>query len=131
MSVVCVGCPHESYLHIWKLICQWSKLTTVVHAVEPGNVHFTEVHPLADDVIKVWYGGGDGGEAFVLVERKRSVVHDGLIVVRSVEIGDEVILIFVKIVLHSCKNRAAIIGNIIFIIQFLFIVLFSYKVLTL
>lgn len=43
-------------------------LTTVIHAVEPDDVHSTEVKPLPYDLIKIWYGGGDGGDCVILVK---------------------------------------------------------------
>lgn len=55
--------------------------TTVIHAVKSDNVDGTEVQPLANYLIKVRYSGGDGGDAFVLVEGQGSVVHDGLIII--------------------------------------------------
>lgn len=51
-------------------------LTTVIHAVEPGDVNSTEVKPLANDLIEVRYGGGDCGDALILVEGQWPVVHD-------------------------------------------------------
>lgn len=73
--------------------------TTVIHAVKPDNVNSTEVQPLANDLIKVRDGGGDGWDALILVEGQGSVVHDGLIIIWCVEISDEVVLILVEIVL--------------------------------
>lgn len=55
--------------------------TTVIHAVKSDDVDGTEVQPLANDLIKVRDGGGDGGDALVLVEGQGSVVHDGLIII--------------------------------------------------
>jgi len=80
-------------------------LTTVVHAVESGDVYSTEVQPLANDLIERRYGGGDGGDAVVLVEGQRPVVHDGLIIIWRVQISDEVILILVEIVLLPCEEK--------------------------
>lgn len=80
-------------------------LTTVVHAVESGDVYSTEVQPLANDFIKIRYGGGDCGDTFVLVEGQWSVVHDGLIIIRCVQISDKVVLILIEIVLLPCEER--------------------------
>lgn len=91
--------------------CESHTLTTVIHAVEPGDIHSTEVKPLADDVIEIWYGGGNRGGAFVLVERQRPVVHDGLIVIRRVQVSDEVILILIEIMLHPCNGSEASSGS--------------------
>lgn len=55
--------------------------TTVIHAVKSDDVDGTEVQPLADYLIKIRDGGGDGGNALILVEGQRSVVHDGLIII--------------------------------------------------
>lgn len=85
--------------------CKTEALTTVIHAVEPGDIHRTEVQPLADDIIKVRYGGGDGWDAGVLVEGQRPVVHDGLVVIRRVHVGDEVVLVLVETVLLPCEER--------------------------
>lgn len=76
--------------------------TTVIHPVEPQGVHLTKVKVLANDVVELWDFGGDGGNGFILVEGEGSVMHDGFIVVRRVLIGDEVIVVFVEVVLESC-----------------------------
>lgn len=78
------------------------RLTTVIHAIESSDVYFTQVQPLANDLIKVGYGGGDCGDAIVLVEGEWSVVHDRLIIIGCVQISDEIILILIEIVLFSC-----------------------------
>lgn len=83
-------------------------LTTVVHAVQPGDVYSTEVLPLANYLIKVRYGGGDSGNALILVEGQWSVVHDGLIIIRRVQISDIVVLILIEIVLHPCVERVTL-----------------------
>lgn len=57
---------------------------------------------MANDVVELWDFGGDGGDGFVLIEGERSVVHDGLVVIRRVLIGDEVIVVFVEVVFKSC-----------------------------
>lgn len=72
--------------------------TTVIHAVKSDDVNSTKVQPLTNDLIKVRDGGGDGGDALILVEGQGSVVHDGLVIIRCVEISDEVVLILVEIV---------------------------------
>lgn len=79
--------------------------TTVIHAVEPGDVYFTEVQPLTNDIIEVWYCGCNCRDTFILIKGKRTVVHDGLIIVWGIHISDEVILIFVEIVLLSYDCR--------------------------
>ncbi|TNN84995.1 hypothetical protein EYF80_004649 [Liparis tanakae] len=48
-------------------------LTTVVHAVESGDVYSTEVQPLANDLIERRYGGGDEAQSV-----EELVLHDGL-----------------------------------------------------
>lgn len=58
--------------------------TTVIHAVQSDDVNSAEVQPLADDVVKVGDGGGDGGDALILVEGQGSVVHDGLVIIWGV-----------------------------------------------
>lgn len=78
--------------------------TTVIHAVEPDEVHSTEVEPLPNDLIKIRNGGGDGGYRVILVEGQWSVVHDRLIIIRRVQISDEVVFIFCEIVLLPCED---------------------------
>lgn len=82
-----------------------TSLTTVVHAIEPGDVHSTEVQSLTNDVIELWYGGGDCGDALILVERLWPVVHDGLIVIGRVQISYEVVLVLVEVVLLTCEEE--------------------------
>lgn len=79
-------------------------LTAVVHPVEPEGVHLTEVEVLTNDVVKLWDFGGDGGDGFILIEGERPVMHDRLVVVRSVLISYEVIVVFVEVVLKSCSE---------------------------
>lgn len=76
-----------------------ASLTTLVLAVQSLQVDCTEVQALANDVVESWDGRGDGGDAGVLIKGEGAVVHDGLIIVRRVQVRDKVILIFVKIVL--------------------------------
>lgn len=65
-----------SYQPFSEPYAQEKTLTTVVHVAEPGDVSSTEVQPLTNDLIEVWYGGGDCGDAVVLVKRQRPIVHD-------------------------------------------------------
>lgn len=102
-STMSTSCLSLTFRQMWK-----ETLTTVIHAVEPGNIYSTEVQPLANDLVKKWYGGGDRGDAFILVEGQRSVVHDGLIIIRRVQIGDEVILILIEVVLLPCEERVTL-----------------------
>lgn len=76
--------------------------TAVVHPVEPEDVHLAEVEVLANDIVELWDFGGDSGDGFVLIEGEGPVMHDGLVVIRRVLIGDVVIVIFVEVVLQSC-----------------------------
>lgn len=85
---------------------QRETLTTVVHAVEPDDVHSAEVQPLTYHFIEFWYGGSDGGDALILVEGQWPVVHDGFIVVWRVHISDEVIFILIEVVLFSCEKNS-------------------------
>lgn len=78
--------------------------TTVIHAVEPDDVHSTKVEPLPNDLIEIRYGGGDGGDCLILVKGQWSVVHDRFVVIRRVKISYIVILILVEIVLLPCKE---------------------------
>lgn len=79
--------------------------TTVVHAIKPDDVFSAEVLPLANHIIKVRYGGGDRGNALVLVEGQWSVVHNGLTIIRRVQISDKVVVILIEIVLLPCVER--------------------------
>lgn len=83
-------------------------LTTVVHAVEPADVYSAEVQTLAYDLIEIGYAGGNRGDAVVLVEGQRPVVHDGLVIIWRVQICDEVVLILVEIVLLPCQEKVAL-----------------------
>lgn len=88
----------DVFLRKWCRIKRTSGIpTTVIHAVKSDNVNSTEVQPLSNDLIKVRDSGGDGRDALILVEGQGSVVHDGLIIIRRVEISDEVILILIEI----------------------------------
>ncbi len=78
--------------------------TAVVHPVEPESVQLTEVKVLANDVVELWYFGGDSGGRIILIECEGSIVHDRLIVVWRVLIGDEVIVVFVEVVFKSCRK---------------------------
>ena len=82
-------------------------LTTVVHAVEPGEVGGAEVEALADEGVEGRDGGGDGGHQGVLVEGEWPVVHDGLVVVRRVQVRDEVVLVLVEVVLLPCRRNGS------------------------
>ena len=66
-----------------------------------------EVQVLADDVVEGRDLGGDGGGRRVLVEGERPVVHDGLVVVGGVLVRDEVVVVLVEVVLHSCGENDA------------------------
>lgn len=79
--------------------------TAVVHAVESEGIHLAEVKVLSDDVVELWDFGGDGWTDFILVERKWPIVHDRLVVICSVLIGDVVVIVFVKVVFISCSER--------------------------
>lgn len=81
---------------------EYSTLTTLILAVKPLQVDRAEVQPLTNDIVEGGDSGGDGGDVGLLVEGQRSVVHDGLVVVRCVQVCDLVILVPVEIVLHSC-----------------------------
>lgn len=78
--------------------------TTVIHAVEPDDVHSTKVEPLPNDFIEKGYGGGDGGNCLILVKGQWSVVHDRFVIIRCVKISYIVILILDEIVLLPCKE---------------------------
>lgn len=78
--------------------------TAVVHSVEPEGVQLTEVEVLADDVVELWDLGGDRGDGFVLIEGEGPVMHDGLVVVGRVLISDVVIVVFVEVMLQSCRR---------------------------
>lgn len=79
--------------------------TTVVHAVESEGVCLAEVKVLSNDVEELWDFGGDSGYGFVLVEREWPIVHDRLVVICCVLIGDEVITVLVEVVFLSCRNK--------------------------
>lgn len=53
----------------------------------------------------MWDFGGDGGDGFVLIEGEGSVMHDGLVVVRRVLVGDEVVVVLVEVVFQSCREN--------------------------
>lgn len=76
--------------------------TAVVHAVESQGVFLTEVKILSDNVVELWDFGGYRGNGVILIEWEWPVVHDGLIVIRRVLIGDEVIVVFVEVMPKSC-----------------------------
>lgn len=77
--------------------------TAVVHPVEPEGVHLAEIKVLANNIVELWDFGGDSGDGFILIEGEGPVVHDGLIVVCSVLISDEVVIVFVEVMLKSCR----------------------------
>lgn len=77
--------------------------TAVVHAVESQGVHLTEVKILSNNVVELRDFGGYRGNGIVLIERERPVVHDGLVVVRRVLVGDEVVIVFVEVVPEPCR----------------------------
>lgn len=79
--------------------------TTVVHAVESAGVCLAEVKVLSNDVEELWDFGDDSGDGVVLVEREWPIVHDRLVVICCVLIGDEVIIVLVEAVFHSCRNE--------------------------
>lgn len=79
--------------------------TAVVHAVESEGVHLAEVEVLSNDVVELWNFGGDGGDGFVLIEREWPIVHDRLVVICRVLIGDVVIIVLVEVVSKSCRNK--------------------------
>lgn len=85
-------------------VLQQHTLTAVVHPVEPESVHLAKVEVLTNDVVELWDLGGDRGDGFVLVEGERPVMHDGLVVVRCVLISDEIVVVFVEVVLESCSK---------------------------
>lgn len=72
--------------------------TAVVHAVESQGVQLTEVKILSNNVVELGDFGGYCGNGLILIERERPVVHDRLIVVRRVLIGDVVVVILVEVV---------------------------------
>lgn len=72
--------------------------TAVVHAVESEGVQLTEVKILSNNIVELWDFGGYCGNGLILIKRERPVVHDGLIVVRRVLIGDVVVVILVEVV---------------------------------
>lgn len=76
--------------------------TAVVHAVESQGVHLTEVKILSNDVVELRDLGGYRGNGIILIEGERPVVHDGLVVVRRVLVGDEVVVVLVEVVPKSC-----------------------------
>lgn len=78
--------------------------TAVVHPVEPERVHLAEVKVLTNDVVEFWDFGGDGGEVWVHIERERPIMHDRLVVICRVLVGDVVIVVFVEVVLHPCRT---------------------------
>ena len=82
-------------------------LTTVVHAVESGQVGGAEVEPLANEGVEGRDGGGDGGRRGVLVEGEGAVVHDGLVVVGRVQVCDGAIVVLVEVVLLSCRESGS------------------------
>ena len=77
-------------------------LTTLILAVQSFQVDCTEVQTLANHIVESRDRRGDGGDGGVLVEGERAVVHDGLIVIRRVQVRDKVVLVLVKIVLFPC-----------------------------
>lgn len=79
--------------------------TAVVHAIESEDIHLTEVEVLSNNVVELWDFGGDGGDRFVLIEGERPIVHDRLIVVCCVLIGDVVIIVFVEVMLKSFRKE--------------------------
>lgn len=79
--------------------------TAVVHSVEPEGVHLAEVQVLANDVVELRDFGGDGGDGFVLIEGEGPVMHDGLVVVRRVLVGDVVVAVLVEVVFKSCGGN--------------------------
>lgn len=76
--------------------------TAVVHAVESQGVHLAEVKVLPNNVVELWDFGGYRWNGIILIERERPVVHDGLVVVRRVLVGDEVVVVLVEVVLKIC-----------------------------
>lgn len=76
--------------------------TAVVHAVESQGVHLTEVKILSNDVVELWDFGGYRGNGIILIERERPVVHNGLVVVWCVLVGDEAVVVLVEVVPKSC-----------------------------
>lgn len=88
--------------------------TAVVHAVESQDVQLTEVKILSNDVVELWDFGGYCGNGFILIERERPIVHDGLVVVWCVLIGDEVVVVFVEVVPESCRSLDILIAELYF-----------------
>lgn len=76
--------------------------TAVVHAVESQGVCLTEVKILSNNVVELWDFGGYRGNGVILIEREWPVVHYGLVVIRRVLIGDEVIVVFVEVMPKPC-----------------------------
>lgn len=79
--------------------------TAVVHAVESEGVHLAEVEVLSNDVVELWDFGGNSGDGFILIEREWPIVHDRLVVICCVLIGDEVIIVFVEVVFKIYRKE--------------------------
>lgn len=82
--------------------------TAVAHPGEPEGVHLAEIKVLANKIVELWDFGGDSGDGFILVGGEVPVVHDGLIVVCSVLISDEVVIVFVEVMWKSCRKCSLI-----------------------
>lgn len=104
----------------------FAKHTAVVHAVESESIHLTKVQVLSNYVEELWDFGCDGRNGFILVEGKWSVVHDRLVVIWSVLVGDEVIIVFIKVVLKPLSRRCiemflVVVVGVVFIFIFVLV----------